>query len=209
MLLQGPRVSIRPLTQADLEQMANWRPFDDPLFADANWPQRSPGEVKRWYARHSRDPQRLLCAVVAESGQLIGSITLRERDGRRSARLGITLGVDFVDQGYGTEALTVFLDYYFKELGFEKLVLDVAGYNRRAIRVYEKLGFAASGHHERPVGRGNQWLFLQEPDYVGIRRFFRRDWLGRYWLLCYDMELKREDWEKKRVRFRLAKRRIG
>jgi len=198
MLLEGPRVTLRPLTRADLDQMASWRPFEDPLFAQANWPRRSGSELDRWYARNSQNPQRLLYAVVAESGQIIGSITLRERNGRCSARLGVTLGADYVDQGYGTEALALFLDYYFEELGFEKLVLDVSGFNQRAIRVYRKLGFVTVGQHEESVGRSKEWCFLNEPAYADVRRFFRRDWLGRQWLLCYDMELKREDWVQRR-----------
>lgn len=197
MLLQGPRVTVRPLTRDDLKQMAAWRPFDDPLLGDANWPLRSLRELDHWYNRCSRDPRRLLCAVTDGSGRLIGSITLRERDGLRSARLGITLGADFVDQGFGTEALNLFLDYFFGELGFEKMVLDVVGYNQRAIRVYQKLGFVTVSRFERPVGRGKKWAFLEEPAFERVRRFFRRDWLGRGWLLCYDMELTREDWERR------------
>jgi diamine N-acetyltransferase len=197
MLLKGPHVIVRFLARADLDQMAAWRPFDDPLFSEANWPLRSLHELNQWYSRCSRDPRRLLCAVIDGSGRLIGSITLRERDGLRSARLGITLGADFVDQGFGTEALNLFLDYYFGELGFERMVLDVAAYNRRAIRVYHKLGFVIIGQRERPISRGKEeWSFLEEPAYTSVLQFFRRDWLGRRWLLCYDMELTREDWRE-------------
>lgn len=204
MNIQGPRVIIRSLTRGDLTQMAKWRPFDDPLLADSNWPHRSLDELHRWYTRCSQDPRRMLCAIVDASGKLIGSITLRERDGRRSARLGITLGADSVNQGFGTEALTLFLDYYFGEMGFKKLVLDVVGHNRRAIWVYKKLGFVTVGKHERPVGQAKKWAFLKDPAYSHVRSFFRRDWLGRQWLLCYDMELTRENWE--RLRERLVKR---
>jgi diamine N-acetyltransferase len=197
MYIQGPRVILRLLRRADLGEMASWRPFDDPLFAEANWTQRSLDELNRWYTRCSRDSQRLLCAVTDQSGQIIGSITLRERDGLRSARLGITLGADFVDQGYGTEALTLFFDYYFGELGFAKMVLDVVGYNQRAIRVYRKLGFVIVGQRERLLGRGRDWAFLDRPGFSSVIRSFRRDWLGRRWLLYYDMELLREDWENR------------
>jgi RimJ/RimL family protein N-acetyltransferase len=198
MYIRGPRVTLRPLTRDDLSEMISWRPFDDPLLAEANWPQRSLSELNRWYTRCTRDQGRLLCAVTDRSGQLVGSITLRERDGLRSARLGITFGADFVDQGLGTEALSLFLDYYFNELGFAKLVLDVLAYNRRAIRVYQKLGFVTVSQHERPLGRGNQWAFIEDPTYADVQQFFRRDWMGRQWLLCYDMELTRKEWWKRR-----------
>jgi RimJ/RimL family protein N-acetyltransferase len=178
--------------------MAAWRPFANPLYDGANWPQRSPEQLDHWYARSNQDPQRLLCAVVDESGQVIGSITLRGIDGRRCARLGITLGVDFVDQGYGTEALQLFLDYYFEELGFQKLILDVAAFNRRALRVYEKLGFRPVKEFERTLGRDEKWNFLKDVEYAGGQSFFRRDWLGRWRMTCYDMELTNEVWAEKR-----------
>jgi diamine N-acetyltransferase len=196
MLLKGDRVAVRKLTRADLEDMIRWRPFDDPLYADANWPLRSLRELNQWYSRCSRDPARLLCAVTDKSDRVIGSITLRERNGLSSARLGITLGADYVDQGLGTEALNLFLAYYFNQLGFEKIVLDVVGYNSRAIRVYRKLGFVTVGEHERPIGRSTKWSFIDKPKYSEIQKYFRRDWLGRRWLLCYDMELTRGNWEK-------------
>jgi len=178
--------------------MAAWRPFEDLLYSDANWVQRSPYALGHWYTRCSQDRRRLLYAVVDGAGQVIGSITLREIDGRRSARLGITLGADFVNQGYGTEALALFLDHCFESLGFEQMVLDVVGYNRRAIRVYEKLGFKQVGQRKRPINRRKALKLLKEPRYASARRFVRRDWLRRYWLSCYEMVLRKMDWQKKR-----------
>jgi diamine N-acetyltransferase len=199
MFIQGPRVTVRALTRDDLVQMAAWRPYDDPLLADTNWMQDSRDELDRWYARCSRDPKRLLFAVIDESKQLIGRITLRERDSLRSARLGIAFGADYVDQGYGTEVLTLFLDYYFKELSFKRIVLDVAGHNRRAIHVYQKLGFVTVSQFGRPVERGRTLEFLKGSAATHARRFFRRDWMGRHWLLFYEMALERGDWEKRRA----------
>jgi len=200
MFIQGRRVTVRKLKRTDLLEMTKWRPFDDPLLAEANWPQRSLSELNLWFSRFSEDPRRLLCAVTDLSGRVIGSITLRERDGRRSARLGITFGADFVNQGFGSEALALFLDYYFGELRYEKLVLDVAGHNQRAVRVYKKLGFVTVGEHERSIGRSGAWSFLDDRAYAELRRFVRRDWMGRRWLICYDMELRREDWENRQKR---------
>jgi diamine N-acetyltransferase len=200
MFIQGKRVTVRKLRRTDLLEMTKWRPFDDPLLDEANWPQRSLGDLNLWYSRFSDDPRRMLCAVTDPSGRVIGSITLRERVGRRSARLGITFGADFVDRGFGSEALALFLEYYFGELRYEKLVLDVAGHNQRAIRVYRKLGFVTVGEHERSIGRSGTWSFLDDSEHADLRRFFRRDWMGRRWLICYDMELRREDWERQRKR---------
>ena len=96
--------------------------------------------------------------------------------------------------------MALVLGYYFDELHFKKLVLDVAGHNQRAIRVYKKFGFITIGKHERSIGRSSTWSFLDDQAYADVRRFFRRDWMGRRWLVYYDMELRREDWEKRQKR---------
>ncbi len=195
MLLQGSRVTIRPLNRADLSALAAWRPFDDPLLADANWLQRAPDDLQRWYTQSQGDSQRLLYTLLNESGRIVGLLTLREVNGRRSARLGITLGADYVNQGYGTEALRLFVEYYFDELGFDKMALDVAAHNQRAIRVYQKLGFQIVSESKQAPPQEMSLSFLRDPRYAGVHRFFPRDWLGRRRLLCYEMELTREEWE--------------
>ncbi len=209
MLLEGNRVTVRRLARADLKQMRAMRPFQDPLYADANWMHRSPQDLARWYSHYSQDPRRLLCAVLNERGQFIGSITLRHIDGQRSARLGITLGAEFVGRGYGSEALALFLDYYFDVLGFAKIVLDVAGYNQRAVHVYQKLGFVIVEQREQSLGWGKKWAFLQTPRYAEVQRFFRRDWLGRRWMLYYEMALKRKQWHQHRQEHRVQVQRVG
>jgi RimJ/RimL family protein N-acetyltransferase len=194
--MKSARITIEPLTRAHLEQMAAWRPFDDPLYSESNWMSGSSRKLDRWYIQYSQDPRRRMYAIVDKSQGVIGCLTLREIDGLRSARLGITLGADFVNQGYGTQALVLFLDYYFEELGFAKMVLDVAAYNRRAIQVYKKLGFETVGKLKRPAGSRRDLVFLKQPLYADVRQFFSRDWLGRRRLLCYEMELPREKWSK-------------
>jgi len=112
--------------------MVQWRSMADPLYQPFDMPQHSMVEQVRWFNWRNNDPSRRLYTVENEERQVIGSLTLREIDGRHSARLGITLGADYVSQGYGTDALRVFLDYYFDKMGFDRLVLDVAGTNLRA-----------------------------------------------------------------------------
>ena len=198
MLLKGSRVTIRPLNRADLSAMAAWRPFDDPLLADANWLQRAPDGLNRWYTRSREDPRRLLFALLDGSERTVGLLTLREVDGLCSARLGITLGADFVNQGYGTEALVLFLDHFFGELGFEKMLLDVAAHNERAICVYKKLGFKTVGQRKRAPAREMSLGFLRDSRYADMRRFFPRDWIGRRRVLCYEMMLTQKDWKKRK-----------
>ena len=193
MRLQGSQVTIRPMKRADLDAMIQWRPFADPLYQPFDFPRQSKTEQVRWFEWRSRDPDRRLYTIESEGQQVIGSLTLREINGRRSARLGITIGADFVSKGYGTEALRLFLDYFFREMGFERMELDVASTNIRAVRTYRSLGFREGGQHYRSVNSSSYRILQREPQYRHLRRFFRREGT-LIQVLFYDMALTREEW---------------
>jgi RimJ/RimL family protein N-acetyltransferase len=134
-----------------------------------------------------------------EGGQPIGSLTLREIKGRESSRLGITLGSDHVGQGYGTEALRLFLEYYFETMGFARMLLDVSATNLRAVRSYRALGFQEESKHYRSAGHSSFRVLRTEPRYQHLRPFFRR--LGTmYQVLFYDMSLTRDEWRARNER---------
>jgi len=184
-----------------LEQMRSWRPFGDPLHRLWNIPRRASLTREVWFVLHSSDPTRLWFAVERRADeQLIGSITLREMVTHGSARLGISLGADYVDQGYGSEALGLFVPYYFEELDFTCLLLDVAAANIRARHVYEKLGFQYVGQHYRDVPEQENLLFLQEEEYRSLRVYFRRRF-GRWQLQFCDMMLERGEWRSRHVEY--------
>jgi RimJ/RimL family protein N-acetyltransferase len=191
--LKGPRVMIRPLSREDLDAMSAWPCFDDPLYQLFDWPKRSVYANRIWYENLVNDPTRVYYAVEDEGNQLIGRISLRQIQGRRSARLGIGFGKDYVGHRYGTEALSLFLHHYFLELGFERMVLDVAAVNVRALRLYRGCGFRSVGSHYEYAGSDSDVAFLQEGQYRHLRRFFRKK-KGRHWMLSYDMVLDRENW---------------
>lgn len=197
MKLQGPRVTIRPMQLADLDAMMRWRPFADPLYQPFDFPKRSRSEHVRWFEWRNNDSTRRLYTVCDERRQVIGSLTLREINDLRSARLGITIGADFVSQGYGSEALQVFLGHFFDVMGFAQIVLDVAATNLRAVRTYRSLGFQVVGQHYQAANHPSYRILDREPHYRHLRRFFRRQGASRQ-VLFYDMALTCEEWRARR-----------
>jgi diamine N-acetyltransferase len=181
------------MQRADIDAMMRWRPFADPLYQPFDFPRQSRAEHARWFEWRSQDPRRRLYTIEDERRQIIGSLTLREIDGLRSARLGITIGADFVSHGYGKEALQVFLDYYFEEMGFAKMILDVAATNLRAVRTYQSIGFRQVSQHYRPASHPSYRILQQEPPYRHLRHFFRYQGAIAQ-VLFYDMALTREEW---------------
>ncbi|MBN1937744.1 MAG: GNAT family N-acetyltransferase [Anaerolineae bacterium] len=191
--LQGPRVVIRPLCLADLDEMNTWPESDDPRYRLFDWPICSPAQNEIWFDNLIRDPSRVYYAVEDETGRMVGRISLREIREHWSARLGIGFGAPFVGQGYGTEALQVFLKYYFATLGFERMVLDVAAINERAVRCYLRCGFKKTGTTYRGLTVYDDLGFLQNQAFRHLRHFFKLN--GRYRrMLYYDMMLEKRDW---------------
>ncbi len=193
LLLKGPRVTIRPLEVRDLDIMSAWPAFQDPLYRLFDWPRRSTTENELWFSGMVGDKTRLYYGVEDEFRNVIGRISLREIWGQHSARLGIGLGTEYVSQGYGTEALRLFLHHYFNGLGFERMDLDVSAINIRAVRCYERCGFRYVGSHYEYIGTDDDLAFLKEERYQHLRRFFRRKNQGN-WALSYDMVLEKVDW---------------
>ena len=195
--MRGEKVIIRPMVREDVERMQAWRPYTDPLDSLLNGSSRS-SDNDIWFQAQADDSSRRWYAIEDLTGRLIGRLSLRQIIGRKSARLGITLGSDYVGRGYGTDAIRTFLVYYFGELGFETLFLDVAAPNNRALRCYEKCGFEYIGSHYQGIGSDEQLAFLKDAKYKDIRRFFKKEG-GRNLLLFYDMKIEKEDFETLRV----------
>jgi len=64
----------------------------------------------------------------------------------RTAEVGIVIGEkEYWDQGYGTEALQLLLEYGFNLLNLHNITLGVYSYNKRAQASYQKLGFKEIG----------------------------------------------------------------
>jgi len=198
--LESPRLVVRSMTREDLDRVESWRPFTDPLHALWNIPRSTSLSRDIWFVMHGSDPSRMWFAVERRAdGQVIGTLSLREIAEHISARLGITLGADYVDQGYGSEALRAFLLHYFRTLGFQRLLLDVAAANLRAIHVYAKLGFMQTDSHYRTIPEGTDLSFLRQERYRELQPYFRQHF-GHTQLLFLDMALERRDWAESLAR---------
>ena len=103
-------------------------------------------EEYEWYERRRSDPDSLMWAIEMVDGRLVGSTELRLEPARRKAEFGIVIGdKGSWNGGLGTEALRLVLAYAFGELELNRVELTTAEENERAIRSYEKVGFAREG----------------------------------------------------------------
>lgn len=129
----------------DIYQFKNWGRHTTPLLEDYNFIEETDEEIKSWYYwKNSGFFKKYF--TVFKGDIAIGYIGFKKINYiLRSSTLGIVLDPSYIDQRYGTEILNTMLDYYFNVKNFRKLSLYVAKFNKRAIRLYEKMGFVKIG----------------------------------------------------------------
>jgi RimJ/RimL family protein N-acetyltransferase len=173
-LAYTPRTRIRLFTRKDVDRWLAWERHADPLYAPYNPLVMSGSMRDAWYDDLVNRQGQLPFAVDTLDGRMIGRIFLRfVNRAEGSSVLGIDFDPGFVGQGYGTEALSGFLDYYFERLGFRRMLLSVAAYNRRARSSYERCGWRYVGSYwDRIALRVDIWN--DERLSPEVRSLFRR-----------------------------------
>ena len=85
--------------------------------------------------------------INLETNELLGSCGFLEVDqGNQTAEAGIFIGNrNFWNKGYGTEALSLLLDYGFKALNLHCVMIRVFEFNKAAMKCYRKIGFKQIG----------------------------------------------------------------
>ena len=84
----------------------------------------------------------------------------------QTAEVGIFIGdKNHWNKGYGTEAITLLLDYGFKSLNLHNIIIRVYSFNERARKCYEKTGFKIIGKRREALQRGNKKSPEQAPGY--------------------------------------------
>jgi len=137
--LHGPRVTLRPPHDGELEGLARTVATDPET--GPRWSTDSE-VLLRWF---HEDGLRLYVAEV--EGQVAGVLDFEEVTEPEYHSAGMDIGMfsGFVNRGLGTEALKVLATYLIDERGHHRLTIDPAADNARAIRAYEKLGYKPIG----------------------------------------------------------------
>jgi RimJ/RimL family protein N-acetyltransferase len=154
---------LRPLERADLPRYQEL--LSDPeiglLYGGLGVPENLAKLQRRYDAGEFDATDRTLPLMIEAEGVPIGHLHLTNSENlpSRAATFGIFIGDPaYLGRGYGTEASILLLDYAFGVLGYHKINLDLFEYNRRALAMYEKLGFVVEGRRrENHWSRGRFW----------------------------------------------------
>lgn len=75
---------------------------------------------------------------------------------------GLAIHAEQRRKGYATEAVCLLVRYFFEELRYQKVTVDVFSYNVASIQLHEQLGFQLEGRLRRMLytnGRYHDKLF--------------------------------------------------
>lgn len=167
MKIRGERVIITPMKLKDVYSMMGWGKHDNPLFFDYNLPSLTHEEIREWYSYKTGRSNKKYYSVFNKDHRLIGYMGIKRiRRLWKDAVLGIVFDPNYINQGYGTETITTYLEYYFNEMKMRTMYLEVAKFNKRAIKCYSKSGFYIVEKYldlffDQQIDRTNEY-FLQE-----------------------------------------------
>ena len=145
--LIGERIYLSPLCIEDAEQFTEW--LND--FEVTDYTGRS-GQImtlegERKFLEENANAEATFSIITLDGDKLIGNVGLaRLHQTHRTATLGIFIGdKEFLNEGYGTEAIRLLLDYGFNYMNLHSINLNLMSFNIRAQKCYEKCGFKETG----------------------------------------------------------------
>jgi RimJ/RimL family protein N-acetyltransferase len=172
LLLRGDHVGLALMRREDAAAIAEWH---QDLEFTANM--GSPGEAHSLEAREESFDQNArmrpdsaeFAVMLISTGELIGFGGLFDITRGRTATMFVGIGSRVAQgKGYGTEASRLICEYGFFFRSLHSIKVEVNGYNGRAIRVYERLGF-------KPVGRLRGVILLNGKRYDQVIMDLLRD----------------------------------
>lgn len=145
--LVGDRIYLSPRSTEDYEIFAEW--LNDFQVADyTSWSGKmTSNEAEKEYLESNNNPEAVFSIIDLNTDKMIGTVGIEQIDHlHRRGSLGVFIGdANYRNNGYGTEAIRMVLEYGFKYLNLNNIDLDVLSFNTRAIKCYEKCGFKMTG----------------------------------------------------------------
>lgn len=156
-VLVGDRIILRPFEDNDIEDMI--KILNEPelkmltgsvsndIDAKKIMDEDEKIRVTDWYKSRNVQSDRLdLAIALKDSNQIIGEVVFNEYDDcSNNVNFRVLMSQSYRNQGLGSEAIQLFIQYGFEQLNLHKISLEVFSFNPRAEHVYTKVGFKLEG----------------------------------------------------------------
>ena len=162
-MIRGERIDLRPVTEADLDQLEAWAGDPDYHGEFNTFALNRPGDVRRAFAAHgflADDHGRLL--IVTKAGELAGDVSYRPVNhgpgvSNRVPEIGITVAPAQRGQGHGAVAQRLLAAYLFSTSAIARVQATTDVTNVAEQRALERAGFTREGILRRAQFRAGTW----------------------------------------------------
>jgi len=153
---QSDLIRLRGVEPSDAEFFFAWnRDSDMNRFLDQVWVPASLEFVKQWAERTAREGAKddhFTWVIETAEGEFAGSISSHHCDRRTGALMyGVAVRQEHQRKGYASESIRLVLRYFFDELRYQKVTVQIHEDNPASIRLHERLGFQLEGRVRRVV----------------------------------------------------------
>lgn len=156
-------IRLRALEPEDASFFFEWNQDSDmPRNLDYVWFPNSKASVEKW-AKETTEKRgnndEFFMVIEDNGGNLVGMIHPHRCDRRvGNFAYGVAIRRAYQRQGYAGQAIKLVLRYFFLELRYQKVTVDVASYNAPSVMLHEKLGFEREGRLRRTFFANGQFF---------------------------------------------------
>jgi RimJ/RimL family protein N-acetyltransferase len=167
MITSGQRVILRDGLLADVDDYVRWMKRGEWMQFDAPWEtgcqSLNDEEIRKSFSErflHNLALPRNRAIIATKEKGALGWVN-RYGDKRFPSAWLIGIDIcedDHLNKGFGTEAFGLWVDYLFSNLDVHRIGFATYSFNRRMIRVGEKLGFVHEGIDREVIYWKGRWL---------------------------------------------------
>ena len=156
--------SVKHIKIQDLKELSQWPKFSDPHLSWANFSATTSSLQSRWYQSSVKAKVAWL-VIRDDEGKLIARSSLTQPEDNQQLVFGIVIRSDMTDRGIGTEITQGVMRLVFEIANPEGIWLESHHKNKRARRVWEKIGFEFVSYHYRrsTLGEMDKFAAYQFP----------------------------------------------
>lgn len=149
--IETERLTLRPFTMDDAQAMYdNWA-SDRSVTKYLTWPAHGSIDITNmvlsdWVSHYGEEDYYQWAIVVKELGQPIGSISVVSKNDRAElVHIGYCIGKSWWHRGYTSEALKAVMDFFFDEVGVNRVETRHDPNNPNSGKVMLKCGMKFEG----------------------------------------------------------------
>ena len=160
---QGKKVRLRGIELSDLDFFFNWNmETETQRNLDWIWFPQSSSSVEEWIKTISLkkgENDEYFFVIEDLEGNAVGTISTNSINKiNGSFKYGIAIVDSERSKGYASEAILILLNYFFKELRYHKVNVEVYEFNDSSNNLHKKLGYKKEGQlREVKFTDGKYW----------------------------------------------------